>query len=189
MSRLFAVTGQNNRKNSGKRAVDTEILLRETQTKKRNSERYMLAVARMNFFHARYRQAGKISDEDLLHTLGDGLVEIVRVVNSGEWRQLTEVEMCALGIFHRNLGDDLEIPFEVLPSSKIGWRDGVHFATDLREWTLQYEKSVAKLTPTNDQYVRVYVDAATSRLPKWVTLFLRKTVGFELDDTMRASLG
>lgn len=53
MSRLFAATGQNTRRNAGKRAIDMEILLREAQTKDCDSVRYMHAVARMNFFHAR----------------------------------------------------------------------------------------------------------------------------------------
>ena len=65
MSKLFAVTGQNNTRNAGRRAVDTEILLRESQTQPRDSERYMDAVARMNYLHARYRKAGKILDMDL----------------------------------------------------------------------------------------------------------------------------
>lgn len=69
MSKLFAATGQNNRKSAGKRAVDTEILLREVPSKDRESVRYMQAVARMNYLHSRYRKAGKILNEDLLHTL------------------------------------------------------------------------------------------------------------------------
>lgn len=51
MSKLFAVTGQNNKRNSGKRAVDTEILLREVQSKPRDSDRYTSAVARMNYLY------------------------------------------------------------------------------------------------------------------------------------------
>lgn len=51
MSKLFAVTGQNNKRNAGKRAVDTEILLREAQSKPRDSNRYMAAVARMNYLY------------------------------------------------------------------------------------------------------------------------------------------
>lgn len=51
MSKLFAVTGQNNKRNSGKRAVDTEILLRESQSQPRDSDRYMKAVARMNYLY------------------------------------------------------------------------------------------------------------------------------------------
>ncbi|RYP11826.1 hypothetical protein DL767_011441 [Monosporascus sp. MG133] len=150
MSKLFAVTGQNNTRNAGKRAVDTEILLRESQTQPPDTERYMNAVARMNYLHARYRKAGKILDEDLLHTLGDGALEIVHVIDSEEWRKLTDVEKCAVGIFHRNLGEDMEIPFTPLKSCETGWRDGLHFVAELIEWTREYEKQVAKPTTTGD---------------------------------------
>lgn len=188
MSKLFAVTGQNNAKNAGKRAVDTEILIREVQSNQRDSERYQQSVARMNYFHQRYRQAGKILDEDLLHTLGDNVVEILRIVEGSEWRQLSDVELCAIGIFHKNLGEDMLIPFTSLPSSQQGWEDGLHFAMELRDWTIAYEKRAAQPSATNDQYVRVYVDGATERLPRAITTFLRKMLGYELDDTMRKSL-
>lgn len=188
MSKLFAVTGQNNVRNAGRRAVDTEILLRESQTQPRNSERYMDAVARMNYLHARYRKAGKILDMDLLHTLGDGALEILHVIDNEEWRKLSDVEKCAVGIFHRNLGEDLEIPFTPLKSFQSGWQDGLHFVTDLIEWTKEYEKEVAKPTATGDQYVRVYVDSASKNMGKGVTALLRQVIGSDLDDTMRTSL-
>ncbi|KAH8668250.1 hypothetical protein BGZ60DRAFT_376511 [Tricladium varicosporioides] len=188
MSKLFAVTGQNNRRNAGKRAVDTEILLREVQSQERESIRYMQAVARMNFFHLRYRRAGKILETDLLHTLGDGLAEILRVINETEWRKLTDVEICAIGVFHKNLGDDMEIPYTGMPSCEAGWENGIHFAKELRDWTIQYEEEVAKPAATGDQYVRVYVDSATSAMPKIITKLVRKKLGYELDGLMRTSL-
>jgi hypothetical protein len=188
MSKVFAATGQNNRKNAGKRAVDTEILLREVQSKDRESIRYAQAVARMNYLHSRYRKAGKILNEDLLHTLGDGIVEALRIVDNNEWRKLTDVEKCAIGIFHKNLGEDLEIPFTSLPSSQVGWDDGLLFVEELRDWTIQYEETVAKPVTTNDQYVRVYVDSATSGMPGAITTTLRKVLGSDLDDRMRVSL-
>ncbi|RAK86252.1 hypothetical protein BO79DRAFT_257422 [Aspergillus costaricaensis CBS 115574] len=186
MSKLFAVTGQNNRRNAGKRAVDTEILLRESQSQRRDSDRYATAVARMNYLHARYRRANKITDDDLLHTLGDGLAEILNVIEREEWRGLTDVEICALGIFHRNLGEDMGIPFDVLPSKAEGWEDGVQFAMELNRWTVQYEERVARFTKTNDQYVRVYVDSA---LPGLVRPVVRRMLGAGLDEVMRLSLG
>ncbi|CAG7943226.1 unnamed protein product [Penicillium salamii] len=188
MSKLFAVTGQNNKRNSGKRAVDTEILLREAQSKPRDSDRYMRAVARMNYLHARYRKANKITDDDLLHTLGDGLFEIVNVISREEWRELTDVETCALGVFHKNLGEDMGIPFDNLPSCKEGWTNGSHFAAELQDWTLRYEKEVAKPTATNDQYVRVYVDSALSSFPGFARTAVRQMLGANLDEVMRSSL-
>ncbi|KAK0707075.1 hypothetical protein B0T26DRAFT_656598 [Lasiosphaeria miniovina] len=189
MSRLFAATGQNTRRNAGRRSVDTEILLREVQSKPRSSERYMQAVARMNFLHARYRKAGKILDADLLHTLGSNVVEMFRIVDGGEWRSLTDVERCAIGIFHRHLGEDMGIPLDALPSGAGGgWRDGAHFAAELRDWTVAYEEAVARPVPTGNQYVRVYVDSATSAMPRAVTTLVRKILGSNLDTTMRTSL-
>ncbi|KAJ5585885.1 hypothetical protein N7450_005672, partial [Penicillium hetheringtonii] len=188
MSKLFAVTGQNNKRNSGKRAVDTEILLRESQSQPRDSDRYMRAVARMNYLHDRYRRANKITDKDLLHTLGDGLAEILNVIEREEWRDLTDVERCAVGIFHKNLGEDMGIPFDPLPSNTAGWKDGLHFALELKEWTIRYEEEVAKPTTTSDQYVRIYVDSALSSLPSFARSLVRQMLGADLDDVMRASL-
>ncbi|KAH6953559.1 hypothetical protein DER45DRAFT_528118 [Fusarium avenaceum] len=189
MSKLFAVTGQNNKRNAGKRAIDTQILLREAQSQSRDSDRYATAVARMNYLHARYRRANKITDPDLLHTLGDGLGEIFTVIQREEWRQLTNVEKCAIGVFHKNLGDDMEIPFDPLTHSKEGWSSGLQFAEELDAWTHQYEQEVAQPTTTNDQYVRVYVDSAVSKMPNFVAATIRMILAESLDDTMRASLG
>lgn len=140
----------------------------------------------LSFSHARYRRANKITDNDLLHTLGDGLAEILNVVEREEWRKLTDVEKCALGIFHMNLGEDMDIPFDVLPSKAEGWKDGLHFAMELSKWTIHYEEKVARPTATNDQYVRVYVDSA---LPSFIKPVVRQMLGADLDDLMRISLG
>lgn len=120
--------------------------------------------------------------------MGDGFAEIFNVIEQEEWRELSEVEKCAVGIFHKNLGEDMGIPFDPLPSSVAGWKDGAHFAVELREWTILYEEEVAKPTTTNDQYVRVYVDSALLSLPGFVRSFVRQYLGFHLDDVMRASL-
>lgn len=82
----------------------------------------------------------------------------------------------------------MEIPFDGLPSNAEGWRDGVHFAMELRDWTIRYEEEVARPNAQSDQYVRVYVDSAVSSLPAFVGRALRKSLGAELDEIMRASL-
>ncbi|GKT52884.1 hypothetical protein ColTof4_13143 [Colletotrichum tofieldiae] len=97
-----------------------------------------MSIFRKWFRHARYRRANKITDPDLLHTLGDGLADILDVVDRDEWRKLTDVEKCAAGVFHKHLGEDMDIPFDPLPSSSEGWADGLHFAMELTDWTIQY---------------------------------------------------
>jgi hypothetical protein len=82
----------------------------------------------------------------------------------------------------------MEIPFDPLPHSKGGWSNGLQFAEDLDFWTHQYEQEVARPTTTNDQYVRVYVDSAVSKMPEFVAATIRMILAESLDDTMRASL-
>lgn len=139
--------------------------------------------------HERYRRAGKITEDDLLHTLGDGLVSILEVVDKDEWRALTDVERCAAGVFHRVLGEDLKIPYDALPSHGTGWRDGLHFATELADWVLRYEEEVARPSAPSEQYVRVYVDAAVASLPGFVGRTLRKKLASDMNDVMARSLG
>src|SRR5699024_11015631 len=114
--------------------------------------------------------------------------EILNVVEREEWRQLTDVEKCALGIFHKTLGEDMGIPFDVLPSEAESWKDGLHFASELRDWAVRIDEEVAKPAATNDQRVRVYVDSAMASLPGFVRSTVRQMLGANLDDVMRTSL-
>lgn len=111
------------------------------------------------------------------------MAEIFTAVDRGEWRQLTDVERCAIGVFHKNLA-----PLDALPSCGEGWSDGLQSAEELRAWTVEYEERVARPTETNDQYVCVYVDSAVSSLPAVVRTLLRRTLGADLDDVMREGL-
>jgi len=103
ISKLLVATGQLSEKNASKRAADTEVLLAEVQYTDPTSTRHLQAIARMNYLHDRYRKAGKILDEDMLHTLASGVVETFRFVDKFEWRKLTDVEKCAIGVFHKAL--------------------------------------------------------------------------------------
>ncbi|KAF5864089.1 hypothetical protein ETB97_008495 [Aspergillus alliaceus] len=128
MTKFFVATRQLNEKNASKRAADTEVVLNEVHDREPGSDSHLMGIARMNYLHARYRKAGKILDEDMLHTLGSAVVDIVRGVDKGEWRQLTDVERRAIGVFHKALGDAMEISFTFLPSHKTGWRGGMELA-------------------------------------------------------------
>ncbi|KAK1621683.1 hypothetical protein BDP81DRAFT_455993 [Colletotrichum phormii] len=80
------------------------------------------------------------------------------------------------------------IPFDLLPSCGDGWKDGLHFATELRDWTVRYEEEVCKPVATNDQYLRVYVDSALSSLPSFLRTALRNSLGADLGGIVRLSL-
>ena len=165
MAKLFVATRKLNEKNASKRAADTEIILNEVHDRDPGSDSH-LGIARMNYLHARYRKAGKILDEDMLHTLGSAVVDIIQGVDRNGWRHLTDVERCAIGVFHWALGDAMEIPFTFLPSHKTGWRDGLHFAEELYEWTLAYEKVAAQPTDSTRYIGRRLMELAKCNIPR-----------------------
>lgn len=189
MTKLFIATGQLNERNISKRAADTEVILNEVHDREPGSDSHLLGIARVNYLHARYRKAGKILDEDMLHTLGSAVVDIFRSVDRYEWRQLTDVEKCAIGVFHKALGDAMEIPFTVLPSSKTGWRDGLHFAQELFDWILEYEKAVAKPTESTLTIGRHLMDLATFNLPAPLKPIVEGVITTKLDEHMQVSMG
>lgn len=189
MAKLFVATGQLNKKNMTKRAADTEVILNEVHDREPGSDPHLLGIARMNYLHARYRKAGKILDEDLLHTLGSAVVDIVRSVDSNEWRQLTDVERCAIGVFHKALGEAMEIPFTLLPSCKTGWADGAHFVRELCDWTLGYEKEVAKPTQATTAIGGRLVDLAKFNMPASLKPVIEQVISSKLDKHMRLSMG
>jgi hypothetical protein len=189
MAKLFVATGQLNEKNMTKRAADTEVILNEVHDREPGSDPHLLGIARMNHLHSRYRKAGKILDEDLLHTLGSAVVDIIRSVDGNEWRRLTDVEKCAIGVFHKALGDAMEIPFTLLPSCKNGWTDGAHFARELIDWTLAYEREVAKPTQTTKVIGGRLIDLAKFNLPGPLKPVIERVISAKLDKHMRESMG
>jgi hypothetical protein len=84
---------------ASKRAADTGVLLTEVVLNLPDSERAIDGVARVNFLHGRYRRAGKISDDAMLYTLSLFALEPGRWVARYDWRPLSDVEKCAMGIF------------------------------------------------------------------------------------------
>lgn len=188
MTKLFVANGQLNEKNMSKRAADTEVLLNEVHDRLPGSEMHLRGIARMNYLHSRFRKAGKILDEDMLHTLGSAVVDMCRGVDANEWRRLTHVENCAIGVFHKALGDVMEIPFTYLPSHESGWVDGAHFVRELCNWTLAYELSAAKPSESTKVIGQRLMDLGTWNLPRFVKPFLRRVISSKLDRHMRISM-
>lgn len=189
ISKLLMATGQSSEQNATKRAVDTNILLMEAQTNDVDTERHLRAIARMNYLHERYRKAGKILDEDMLHTLGSGMAEIIRFVDRYEWRCLSDVEICALGVWHKALGDAMRIPYTALPSHEEGWTNGQQFARELEGWVGEYEAKVAVNTPSNSAFVKRYIEAKIGKARPALKRLLKRALAADLDDTMRESMG
>ncbi len=61
----------------------------------------------MNYIHSGYQRAGKISNEDLLYTLSVFITEPISWIAKYEWRELTDMEICAIGTFWKSIGDSM----------------------------------------------------------------------------------
>ena len=58
----------------------------------------------MNYLHGRYIKAGKISNDDMLYTLSLFVLEPIRWTAKYEWRCVTDLERCAMGMCWKDLG-------------------------------------------------------------------------------------
>lgn len=150
ISRVLAKTKQFANVNlASKRTADTAVLVVDFGQNPPESEKCCAAISRMNFIHAGYQKAGLVSNEDLLYTLALLAWLPVRFIERFEWRNLTEIELCAAGVFWKSLGDAMNISYAVLarglpddpanPRSRGTWRDGLQFLRDLGDWSEQYE--------------------------------------------------
>ena len=130
------------------------------------SPRRIDAIARMNYLHGRYIKAGKISNDDMLYTLGLFVLEPVRWTAQYDWRPLTDVEKCALGLFWKDLGECMEISFDPLGHQKFGFNDGLAWLEALERWCSDYEIRNMVPAETNRDIARATIDIALFNVPK-----------------------
>ncbi|KAI0388827.1 hypothetical protein F5Y17DRAFT_174160 [Xylariaceae sp. FL0594] len=152
ISRLLAATGQLAADNTAsKRAADTGMLIAEFLLNPPDSGRKYEAIARTNYLHERYRKAGKITDPDLLYTLSLFALEPVRWANRHDWRQFTDLERTAMGVFWRDVGEAMEIPYDLLEPYMGEHGDGLDWLEAIDQWSLTYEESYMVPADSNEK--------------------------------------
>ncbi|KAI9374121.1 streptococcal 67 kDa myosin-cross-reactive antigen like family-domain-containing protein [Aspergillus egyptiacus] len=167
ISSLLLKTSQfSNPATSFKRYADTGALIGQFMAFEPSSERAQTAIARTKFLHSGYRASGKILESDMLYTLSLFALQPIRFITMFEWRQLSELEQCAIGTYWKSLGDALEISFAELPSGPHGFRDGLHFLEELRSWSLNYEEAYMKPSPQNKEVADRTMDVLVYALPQ-----------------------
>ncbi|KIV88347.1 hypothetical protein PV10_08038 [Exophiala mesophila] len=187
-SLLFKTTQLSAEKNVPKRYADTTILLFDIMSAEPNSERANNAFARLNYLHGHYIRQGKISNDDMLYTLALFMNQPVEWVNRFEWRQFTDLEICAMGVFHKYMGESMQINFDVLPSAKSGWKDGLHFYRELNTWFKDYEKEYMVPDVTNYEVAVKTRDLLICNAPTFAHSVLQKMVSAPLDDRLREAI-
>lgn len=175
---------------ASKRAADTSVLLTNMVIGQPGSVRAMEAVARTNFLHAPYRRAGRILDDDMLYTLSLFTLEGMRWTDAYDYRRLTDMERCAMATFWKALGEDLEIPYDRLPScsSRQGWADGLAWLEELDAWSRSYAEK--KMAPSDSNAVLAASTMAMLlyRLPKLLKPVGRHLIGVLLGPKIREAM-
>lgn len=189
ISKLLVQTQQlSTGQHAPKRSVDTNVLLYEIFGNPPTNPRANQALGRLNYIHSLYRKSGKILDDDMLYTLSLFAWEPIKWMKRYEWRELTPLETCAIGTFVKSMGDAMEISYDVLPSSKTGWQDGLHWLSELGDWTENYEKRI--MVPHDDNHATAECTTAllVSVLPKPLHTMARSLVISIMDERLRKAM-
>ncbi|KAF1832410.1 NAD(P)-binding protein [Decorospora gaudefroyi] len=167
ISNLIIATGQvATPEKTSKRAADTGVLLAEVMANEPGSERNVNGIALVNYLHGRYIKAGKIKNEDMLYTLSLMALEPIRWTDKYEWRCVTDLEKCALGVYWKDLGEAMKISSHTLPSASKGWRDGLHWLEELEVWSAAYEAKSMLPSASNAALAKGTFDIGLFNLPR-----------------------
>lgn len=146
------------------------------------------AVDRVNHIHSLYRPSGKISDDDLLYTLGLFTLEPVRWIERYEWRSLTDAERCALATLWKTIGERLGIPYGRLPSHKRGWTDGLHWLDELAVWSSAYEMRNMRPSDDNERMAKANMEKAFGRYPSFLRHYRWKLASVWFGTRLRTAM-
>lgn len=141
----------------------------------------------MNYLHDRYRKAGKISNDDMLYTLGLFALEPVRWTDLYDWRQLTQVERCALGVLWKDMGESMEISFDQL-NLQDSADSGLAWLNALQNWCSNYEAENMVSAKTNEELSKATLDIAMFNVPKLLRRVTLKLISALLEPRLRRAM-
>ena len=142
----------------------------------------------MNFLHAGYRKSGKITNDDMLYTLSLFALEPVRWVKRYEWRELTELELCACGTYWKSIGDAMDISYSKLPSLVPGWKDGLQWLDEVEAWSLKYEEAYMVPANTNKQLADSHFEIIFINVPARFLGPCKKLISVLLGERLRKAM-
>lgn len=142
----------------------------------------------MNYIHGHYQKSGRISNDDMLYTLALFALEPIRWINQYEWRQLTDMERCAFGVFWKSIGDAMDIDYSVLPSSKAQWANGLHWIDEVRAWSQDYETTFMLPHENNKQLADETIAILLYSIPQIAQPFGKQLISTLMDERLRKAM-
>lgn len=168
--------------------MDTGVLLTEVVGNAAGSRRSLEAISRINSLHAPYQKAGKISDDDMLYTLSLFACEPARWIAKYEWRDLSAIELCAIGVVWKAVGQAMGIDYAVLLGGKTGWADGVEWLDGIRAWSEEYEAAAMLPSETNHRVTEETLNLLLWMVPASWKPFGHQVVATLMDERLRRAM-
>ncbi|EYE91279.1 uncharacterized protein EURHEDRAFT_487208 [Aspergillus ruber CBS 135680] len=173
---------------SFKRYADTGTLIGEFIAFEPHSDRAQTAIARTKYLHKGYRASGMILESDMLYTLSLFATEPIRFVKLYEWREMTDMERCAVGTYWKSLGDALGINYDTLPSGRTGFRDGINWLEEISAWEQQYEVEHMKPHVRNKEIADKTIDVLLYYIPSFMKPLGVNLISYLMDDRLRIAM-
>jgi hypothetical protein len=171
--------------NASKRMADTSVLMLEIINNAPASERSTSALARTNYMHSLY--GSKISNADLLYTLSLFLLEPIRWINLYEWRQLTNVEVEAMGLFWYKVGQAMGISYADMQGNA-KWRDGKEFMLSMQLWSKKYEQDFMLPAQSNKDTADHTTALLLYPVPAFLKAFGKKIITALMEPRLRRAM-
>ena len=102
----------------------------------------------------------------MLYTLSLFTLEPMRWTRNLEWRDLSDVERCAMAVYWKNLGEVMTIPYDALPSWKKDWGNALEWLDELETWSRAYEVENMVPSPNNRTLALATVEIGLINVPK-----------------------
>ncbi|WQF75423.1 Putative ER-bound oxygenase mpaB/mpaB'/Rubber oxygenase, catalytic domain-containing protein [Colletotrichum destructivum] len=190
ISKLLVATSQlSGDTTASKRRTDTGVLMSEIIWNTPDSRRNIDAIARINFLHSRWRQAGKISNDDMLFTLGLFVLEPIRWTALYEWRDLTMFEKNAMAIFWRDLGNEMGISYECLVPYMRENKDALAWVEALQKWCSKYQEHHMVYAVSNTKLAHANVKLLLMDFPRFTQNFVLRQLRCLMEPRLRQSMG
>ncbi|KAK1985498.1 hypothetical protein LZ30DRAFT_584017 [Colletotrichum cereale] len=190
ISKLLVATSQlSGHATASKRRTDTGVLMFEIVCNAPCSKRNIDAVARINFLHSRWRQAGKISDDDMLYTLGLFVLEPMRWIFLYEWRDLSMLERYALAMIWKNLGQEMGISYECLEPYMDKENDALAWLESLRKWCSKYQQHHMVRAVSNEKLAQANLHLILIDFPRFAHDFIFRQLRCLMEPQVRHAMG
>jgi hypothetical protein len=136
----------------GRRAEDTGVFLGEIIAGDMDDPRWMAALSKVNWLHARYKN--QISNGEMISTLAFFVLEPIKFINAYGWRPLTKMEEISRFLFWKEIG------------LRMGMTDLPETLDELRAWQEEYEKKEQKFSEDNVICTKNTMDLFLRALPR-----------------------